>query len=74
MSNHNAETSKLFKQRYTSQNIISEKQRQQIEKLEEEVAVLKHTVIRVHNTAQLAGDFPSKQTMVDIVNLCDTVL
>ena len=74
MSNHNSETSKLFKQRLTSQQIISDKQKKQIEQLEEDIATLRSTLIRIHNAAQVAGDFPSKQNMKDIVDLVDMVL
>ena len=74
MSNHNSETSKLFKQRLTSQQIISDKQKKQIEQLEEDIATLRSTLIRIHNAAQVAGDFPAKQNMKDIVDLVDMVL
>jgi len=72
--NHNSETSKLYKQRYKSQCIINDKLKEQNEELEDELATLKSAVIRIHNQSQLAGAFPHKQTMVDIINICDLVL
>jgi hypothetical protein len=74
MANHNSETSKLFKQRLKSQQVITDRQKEEIEALEEELATYRHAVISIHNKARLAGDFPSKQNLTDIIDICDMVL
>ena len=71
---HTTESSKLWMGRYKAQCAITDKLKEQNEEYEQEINELRSTIIRIHNQAQLAGDFPSRQNMKDIVDLCDLVL
>jgi hypothetical protein len=74
MSNHNSETSKLWKQRHKSQEIIADKAIKRIEALEERQAFLMGIIIGVSNIAQLNEQLPSRSNMTDIINLVDGAL
>ncbi len=66
MSNHNAESSKLYKQRLNSQQLI-------MEEMKKEMKVQLSAIIEIHTIATNDQD-PSPQTTIDIANICDKLL
>jgi hypothetical protein len=58
---HNAESSRLYKQRLNSQTIINEK-------LTKNVKKLGRIAIKAHDIAQANKENPCTQDMIDIIN------